>query len=217
MEDCYFCGQIEGRRERDLIAQMLPGEQYIRRVMMETSSFAVIPSLGPLTQGHALLCPKAHLRSVAALGEADWAEFRAAKQGLRQVLADLHGCPVLLFEHGMSAHGSRIPCTVDHAHLHFVPLHGVPNLASVPLVRWQVFDGSRAELLHLAGGDEYLFVETPDGVARIATQGRLGFESQLMRKVIAEYIGEAARWSWRERPDPAAAHASWMRFTAATS
>jgi diadenosine tetraphosphate (Ap4A) HIT family hydrolase len=68
--DCYFCGQIKGQPERDLIAQMLPESKYVRRVMLESDAFAAIPSLGPLTDGHALLCPKWHVRSFAALGPA---------------------------------------------------------------------------------------------------------------------------------------------------
>lgn len=212
LRDCYFCGQIKGRPERDLIAQMLPGSKYVRRVMMESDAFAVIPSLGQLTDGHALLCPKWHVRSFAALGPDLHVEYDAMKRRLQQALKALYGDTVLLFEHGMAATGRRIPCSVDHAHLHFVPLPAEVAATLVPVLRWRRFDGSIAMLSSLAGGDEYLQLETADGICRIATQGAEGFESQLMRRVIAARAGSEGEWNWRDLPKPDAAHATWQHF-----
>ncbi|MBI4001733.1 MAG: HIT domain-containing protein [Nitrospira defluvii] len=213
LQDCYLCGQIKGQPDRDLIAQMLPGSKYVRRVMLESDAFAVIPSLGPLTDGHALLCPKLHVRSFATLSPDLYAEYDAMKRRLRQDLNELYSSTMLLFEHGMAAAGHRIPCSVDHAHLHFVPLHALAEAALVPSLPWRKFDGSIAALSSLVGGDEYLQVETSDGVCRIATKGTKGFESQFMRKMIAARARSKVGWNWRDLPNPDAAHATWQRFT----
>ena len=55
--ECCLCNQIAGEEANDLIARLLQGEPYVRRVMLESRSFAAIPSLGPLVSGHTLLCP----------------------------------------------------------------------------------------------------------------------------------------------------------------
>src|SRR5262249_53890749 len=135
-QHCYFCGQIDGRPDRDLIAQLLPGEKYIRRVMLESSTFSVIPSLGPLTDGHVLLCAKNHVRSFAALNPELDAEYEMMKRKLKQVLKELYGGSTLVFEHGMASSGRRVPCTVDHAHMHFVPLVGISERSLIPSLPW---------------------------------------------------------------------------------
>src|ERR1044072_5888314 len=56
--ECCLCSQVAGEKSNDLIARLLQGEPYVRRVMLESGSFAAIPSLGPLARGHTLLCPK---------------------------------------------------------------------------------------------------------------------------------------------------------------
>lgn len=205
--ECYFCGQIAGNAGRDLIAQLLPDAAYIRRVMLETPSFAAIPSLGPLTDGHTLLCPKAHVRSLAALpGRLD-AEYQDLADRLHEVLTGLYGAAALRFEHGMASDGHRVPCTVDHAHLHFVPLHGIPAAALVPDLPWRRYDGSLRGLRPLAGPHEYLSLTMPGGVHLVATGAAGTFESQFMRKVVAAHA--AAAWNWREHPRPETAHSTW--------
>src|SRR5580658_4727623 len=213
---CYFCGQIAGRPDCDLIAQMLPGEKYVRRVLCESESFAVIPSLGPLAEGHVLLCTREHLRSFAGLDPDCHSEYQAIKVRLRHELEAVYGKATLVFEHGMAIEGDRVPCTVDHAHMHFLPLGQTLSSGFIPSIDWRVFDGSFTEANRITAGREYLLVETADGISRIAPSGAAGFESQFLRKAITAYAGLARKWNWREAPDPRAAHLAWERFTMQT-
>jgi ATP adenylyltransferase len=210
--ECCVCSQIEGRPANDLIARMLPDQAYARRVMLESPSFAVIPSLGPLTSGHSLLCPKPHLKSFAELDGGLHAEYRQMKSTLRSALSGKYSAEVCLFEHGMARHGNRVLCTVDHAHLHFVPLPCGFDGALTADPGWIEFDGSIDMLRHLSAGEEYVYVETPDGVSRLLTSDHGPFASQHMRKSIAERLGRGACWNWREAPDPQAADEAWRRF-----
>ena len=120
--DCCLCSQIEGHADGDLIARLLGMKPYVRRVMAESASFAVLPSLGPLTPGHALLCPRSHVRSMTALPPGGDGEYRRLKAEMWQRLAELYDAPIHVFEHGVAASGERTLCTVDHAHVHLVPV-----------------------------------------------------------------------------------------------
>lgn len=205
MNDCCLCSQIAGRAEHDLIARLLPGQLYRRRVMFESGAFAAVPSLGPLAPGHALLCPKAHVRSFAALDAAEWL---AARDAFRAALAQRFGAEVHLFEHGMAPGGDRIVCTVDHAHLHFLPL---PSGFDAGVGSWPECDP--AELAARTNGREYVYYEAPGGTARllVAEEGQ-PIESQYMRKLVAAGLGRAAHWNWRTDPDARAADRTWRRF-----
>ena len=206
IHDCCLCSQISGQPDNDLIARMLPGEPYVRRIMLESSAFAVLPDLGPLVPGHSLLCTKTHTRSFAHLDDALHDEFASMKRTLRASLQELYGGEVHVFEHGMAGEGNRVLCTVDHAHMHFLPMRAM-DLD----VEGVVFDGSLAELRRISGGNEYVLYESPGGEARVRVEN--GIESQYMRRIVANAIGRE-EWNWRELANARAADAAWRRFTA---
>jgi len=69
---CYLCGQIAGDPRSDLIAHFLPGIPYIRRVILDTSDFAVLPSLGPLTDGQLVPTKKSIWSPLSAFRGVIW-------------------------------------------------------------------------------------------------------------------------------------------------
>ncbi len=207
ISECCLCSQIEGRRENDLIARLLPDQPYQRRVLLESASFAVIPDVGALVPGYSLLCPRAHVRSFASLDSRLDAEYETMKADLRSTLRARYGNDVVIFEHGMAASGDRIVCTVDHAHMHFVPL---PDTFDTSVFEGEPIEGSLASLRRSTGGGEYIFCETADGVAHLLRDREL--ESQHMRKLIARGLGNADEWNWREVPNPRSADATWRSF-----
>jgi diadenosine tetraphosphate (Ap4A) HIT family hydrolase len=211
---CCICGQISGHPARDLIAAKLPGQPYARRVLLESESFAAIPSLGPLAPGHSLLCPKGHARSFAGLASDLDDELRVVKEELCGVLGRIYGPDIHIFEHGMAALGSRVLCTVEHAHLHVIPL-ATGAATRIPLRgAWADIESSPQALREQAGQGEYVRYEAPDGRTSILRPAAAaGVESQHMRKVFARSLGRPAEWDWRARPDAALADASWRQFS----
>ncbi len=212
--ECCLCSQIAGEPTNDLIARMLPNQPYVRRVMLETLSFAVLPSLGPLVSGHSLVCPKSHIRSFAHLDSRGYDEFQKLKRSLRLALQRLYKASVHLFEHGMATTGDRILCTVDHAHMHFVPLPQSVHPDAVEHIGWTKFDGSLDGLRQLSGGGEYIFYESPDGDSRLLVPEDGQIESQYMRKLLANSLSRPERWNWRDDPDAPAADETWRSFVA---
>lgn len=207
---CYLCGQIHGASTRDLIASMLPDEPYARRVLLETPSFAVIPSLGPLVDGHVLLCPRSHFRSFAEIPRELHAEHDAVKATVRSLLREVYGRDVHVFEHGTGRASDRTLCTVDHAHTHLVPLPDTAIRHTLSLNEWVPFDGTLGTLASLTSGHEYVAYEEPDGTARVRVAIG-GVESQYMRRVVARCLGKVDDWNWRVAPDARAADATWRR------
>jgi diadenosine tetraphosphate (Ap4A) HIT family hydrolase len=210
--ECCLCSQIVGEESNDLIARMLHGERYVRRVMLESGSFAAIPSLGPLASGHTLLCPKMHVRSFAQLEPGLHDEYQVVKKELRRALSYRYDYSIHLFEHGMAATGDRIMCTTDHAHMHFVPLPCSCNVDSIEQLPWTEFDGSLRELMQLSQGREYILYEPPDEICRLLIAMERNFESQYMRKLLARSLGRIEHWNWRDNPDPRSADETWRSF-----
>ena len=98
--------------------------------------------LGPLVPGHWLLYPKEHQRSFADLGADLFDEFSTVKTTVTIELKHRYGLDVHVFEHGMADTGGRCVFTVDHAHLHFLPLGSVVEIGD----GWRMFDGSLTSL-----------------------------------------------------------------------
>ena len=198
---CYICGQIEGDLGQDLIAAMLPAEPYRRRVIMENDWFAVIPSLGALTPGHVLLCPRSHARCFAEIAwdEAKVRMYRAIRTKLIEQLELCYGGAVHVFEHGMATNSEHVPCTVDHAHLHFLPVQRGEH--TFDSEAWEATDPAIETLGNHTRGLEYLFHEDPSGVARLRTGPPGSFGSQLLRRQFASILDCGERWNWRDNPN----------------
>ncbi len=194
--DCCICGQIEGDPTRDLLHRARGERTYERWIPYETDRFAVIPSIGALVPGHVLLCPRRHLRSSALLDELETAELLLAEAWLEGILLKEFGGPVQLFEHGNSATGTHVGCSVEHAHLHFVP--SAPDLW--PTIRrelpWTRLD---QPLTRYVGGREYIRYRRGDGAWFVYALDRDGeLPSQLLRRCFARALGIEAEWNWRE-------------------
>ncbi len=212
VSQCCLCSQIAGDRENDLIATLLGAEPYVRRIAFESIHFAALPSLGPLTEGHFLLCTKAHYKSFACIPTTLDKEFLETKRNLSAVLLSEFGPPVHIFEHGAPRQGPKVLCTVDHAHLHLVPAAvDVWPLLQAAGIDWRALGATRGDLRNRVADREYLYYESPEGRAVVATSKGEGFESQLLRRVFARALGKSHDWDWRSDPRPANADAAFER------
>ena len=118
-----------------------------------------------------------------------------------------------MFEHGSATDSGHVLCTVEHAHLHLLPLPISTELDLGP--GWLAFDGSLKSLRELCDGDEYVLYRAPDGQAFVMLSRHRTVASQHMRRAVATALGHADRWNWREMPNAAAADRAWRRYRAA--
>ena len=102
MSECPFCKLEESRI-----------------VTSSTTAFAIRDSL-PLTEGHTLIIPRIHVKSLYDLSDEDQdAAWRLVSQ-VRQKLKGEFG--VHFFNIGTND-GSEAGQTIEHAHIHVIPRH----------------------------------------------------------------------------------------------
>lgn len=190
MCSCHLCSEL--RTE-------LPAEQW-NRPLLESDHFVVLPSLGALVEGWLLLLPREHYLSYGALPEELLPELQAMTHRVSSLVDSNYG-PVSIFEHGPARPNCAVGCSVDHAHLHFVPLHfdlkeATNQVASTEMV-WGPANIRDCRTAHV-GGQDYIYIEQPVGQGIIAKGGSFG--SQLIRRAIANRLGMANEFDWRENP-----------------
>src|ERR1700721_2859884 len=94
---------------------------FYNKSLFETEHFKVIPSLGSLVEGWVMIVPKEFYISFGAIANsAIYNELDDLIQNLGQVIKMEFG-DFVIFEHGPVVRKSLIGCSVDYAHLHFVP------------------------------------------------------------------------------------------------
>jgi ATP adenylyltransferase len=167
----------------------------------ESSNFVALPSLGSLVEGWLLLVPREHYISMGALPVGLVPEMEEMKTQLGEQVRSGFG-EVCVFEHGPAFASRKVGCSVDHAHLHIVPLTFDIEEAARPFMphdsEWSRASWNECREAHLAGRD-YLYFEQPLGLGCISTHSDFG--SQVFRKAIASQIGRPDDYNWREFPE----------------
>jgi len=174
--------------------------EFWNKPLFETANFAVIPSLGSLVPGWLMVVPRTHVICAGALSLDLVHEMQQLSS---QVVAHLERSfgQVCIFEHGPSTWRKSTGCSVDHAHLHIVPVGFDLAAAAQPFMPsnsdWQYGDWGSCREAYLQGLD-YLYIEQPVGLGRISTNTE--FPSQVFRKAIAQQLGIIEQFSWRDFP-----------------
>jgi len=108
-ENCHF---------RNLLSGALPCV-----LLEESPSCAAVLEPAPLTAGHTLVFPKRCVDGLFDLDENELAELMRFCRRIAQSLKHSIPCEKI----GLSVYGLK----VRHAHLHLIPLHGVPGEMSL--------------------------------------------------------------------------------------
>lgn len=166
------------------------------RPIFESQNFVAIPSLGSLVEGWLLVVPRQHFISIGALTTDLREEFTTFKLDVTARMSSAYG-DICAFEHGPGAPHRDVGCGVDHAHVHLVPLcFDLMDAATacLPGVAWETASWSACNRA-AAEGLDYLFIEQPARVGRIAVAQQFG--SQVLRRAIALRIGRPDQFNWR--------------------
>jgi len=114
---CVFCEVLE-----EPTSPAMPPHSY-NTLLTSSDHFVVLPALGPLVKGHVLVVSRAHMPSLASLGEQAISEFQEVVAAVRARYGTL-GMDMLEAEHGSTANrrggGCRL-CCVWSAHGRLTP------------------------------------------------------------------------------------------------
>ena len=180
------------------------------RICFRSDRSVIMPSLGPLADGHLLLMPISHSTGLAFVDASGGGPVLSEIEAMTEFCRTQLGEPVL-FEHGALSGAAAGGCGVTHAHLHAVPAskgavpHGPPSL---PGISWT--EVQRTSWLHVARtvalkSGSYLYYRDQCSCNYVA--GVRTLPSQTMRRYIATCIGEPA-WDWRAEPKTSAVQKS---------
>lgn len=168
-------------------------------VLASRRGIRVTPTLGSLVPGWVLIIPTEHVLCGAHLSN-------QRREYLNQILTEVVTTTIRLygsatvFEHGPISAASPVGCTVDHVHIHVVPLaFDLVKIAKHTLMgkgfEWKRYD-SWTRVWDNQGSADYAAVSALDGVW--VTDGHIG--SQFFRRIIAAQLKSSVDYDWRRAP-----------------
>ena len=162
-------------------------------VLRSNAHFICIPALGALVPGYVILASKRHVTSITNL-------FDTEILSLKQLIRDLVAVPTyqegyILFEHGTPNASGGGAC-IHHYHLHLVPKHnftlsGIEDRLPMDTRRVLLPGVTAIHLQALSTG--YLLLS--DGTTTVVHFSD-EIPTQLIRRIIAEYLGIEDQWNW---------------------
>lgn len=168
------------------------GEPFLyNRKLLETPSFVVLPSLGPLFPGHVMVVSKEHVHSLAAMGDAVLREYDDLSRRLREGPFFAGSIP-LEAEHGSTSDEKAGACVV-HTHVHWIPGVGsrFDELRELlpPMIAESLTDV-------VESGTPYIFLRAGHREGVFAARG---LPSQTVRRLLCEILDRGDS-DWTQSP-----------------
>lgn len=209
--DCTFCAELNKFYDKSNYSR-LSGQYDNGRILWKNDNFALIPSLGPLVEGHLLLIPIIHSLSFADLSKNMLLKVVEIVSCITGFFREFNQ-DIIFFEHGALVgqasmdEARRIKarsglCT-DHAHLHILP--GITVNAVLSRIEQIALHSGKREILDLSILPEVVDNNSPYiliGGSTIQLMTLYGVDeipSQFMRQLIASIIG-VKEWNWCKEP-----------------
>jgi len=193
-QECPLCLELESPGET--ILGMLDGG--LGRVLASSGGWALLPSLGALSEHHLMLMPLCHYRSISqAWDNLDNAAFTDILSAVQETFGNDDS---LIFEHGEPEAGPlRSGACIDHAHLHIIPGWGHLIDGVARQVPFETTHSSLQEAMEKASRSGYhLAGRIGRNGAEIYLRPTFGpTPSQFLRRVVADAAGSSRLWDWR--------------------
>jgi diadenosine tetraphosphate (Ap4A) HIT family hydrolase len=194
-------------------AEMTKSSGLNSRIVDESESFFVIPSVAPLVEGHLLIVPKRHITSLAQLPLAEKDELTTLTTNVCDRVRDLWSASVF-FEHGIGR-GKAGGCGVQHAHMHVVPASTSAQSHFFESLERQLNGMSEPGTLgdalrHLGLDNSYLLVGT--SIAKVRFYASETIPSQFVRQLLVGPLSSKAS-DWRVLSGWKEFAATYVRFS----
>jgi hypothetical protein len=204
---CSICDELCAASDTRFTKAL--GNSKIRNAIFSVSErFAIIPSLGALSNGHSLLVTRDHTTTVCGgVDSTSRTQFQGHLQSFMKELAkcDDTDFELLCFEHGdPRAELDQPLCSTVHGHLHLLPL----QTSFVDSV-YESLEGLAIPDIESPSSQEtiskfspYLLVFRMNricGVRDVLIKDAAGLPSQYMRQLVARVLN-LNEWDWRAQP-----------------
>lgn len=193
VENCGICLEISGKGNNEF------GDTYCEliksggNVVLESTSFLVIPSFGPLNYSHVMLVPKRHANSFAQLSDLEINEGFQILDLIKSHILKKTGEKLVFFESGAGTTTSHSGGCIVHAHIHCVvdsKIFDERLRSEIKLEPVKTGDYSRASID--AGYVWYLDAQDNSYICNNPM-----LPSQFLRYIYAESCGSSSTWNWR--------------------
>lgn len=192
--NCEYCSEFQGGKSNTF--NELYGSVISHRILLESQSFKVIPTIGQLFDNSLLIVPVRHVETLSDLTNNELNELMALYRKVKVALS-AKGF-VVAFEHGAHAETGG-GCGIYHAHLHVVPLPKEVNLLGFFKHKYRTSTELDVVLRTLKGSREYLVaVNQNDQVGFLDLTDLSGaYASQYFRRALNEEFHLDAPWDWK--------------------
>jgi diadenosine tetraphosphate (Ap4A) HIT family hydrolase len=190
--NCFLCGETLDKT----------------REVLSIDGFRILTDIAPLTEGHLLIAPPCHIRSLSKLTKDQLTIVVFLKNLCKIIIKEIYKKNIIFLEHGMSSNCSVSACGIEHAHLHVVPVESneiifgisytqfliknIPNLSqpSISILK------DYADILCVHSSQKYLFTEDVNGKKTILLSDS-HFPSQILRKYLCCHLEMELEYDWQ--------------------
>ncbi|MBR4082862.1 MAG: HIT domain-containing protein [Lachnospiraceae bacterium] len=198
-EQCSICNEFNKKKIDDLYSlqmkEIYEACNVKSRILYEDELFWVIPSLGPVSECHLLILPKAHTYSFALLSEEQLIKAERLIKRICNIVNKVYGSSVV-FEHGTLNEKMHSSASCNHAHMHVVSCDKsiIPFLEKDGLQLRRV--GKLSELKEqLKRGAPYFYYS--DNTLDSFIMDDTIQESQYMRILMANVLQAPEKGNWK--------------------
>jgi len=199
MKKCRFCFPLDKKNQSLVLGQL--------------ENFYLLSSIGPIIEGHLLICSKKHYSSSADLPVKLLPEFIKLKNKVKEVFEKNYG-GYTFFEHGKTK-----SCQIkeDDAHCLHAHLHGLPTSKdALPFLVKELgqpieIDSPR-EIKKILQDSPYLFYETKMG--QFLWKAPKDLRKQFFRFVLVEKVKISESRDWKIDPNWQGARNTYQRLSA---
>lgn len=191
---CVLCDEVSGDHA---LSSLLPAPACAKKVALDGGYFLLLPDISPLIPGHHLLITRDHICSFAEVPRSRQKSFTVAKEEAIRIITHKFGSPVL-FEHGTGTGAAAIGSCVQHAHIHLLPVQGIPAITEAMEEFGEVLDcsSSDAPISFPTAAEDYFFYQNREGRGFIVVRPSPPVPQQFIRREIGNYLG-LWNWNWK--------------------
>lgn len=194
--ECRLCREINNK---NIILNLKLGIS--NTVLAKNGDWLVLPALGSVVPGYIMIVNVNHsYHSIACCPDAQLQKLEETICLCKKSLKKIYHSNCILFEHGVLTETMIGSNSVDHVHLHILPIELDLYNTFCHEETQQFYGFDELKRIALKNNIAYLFYENQYG-KRFYIKDKNGiFPSQFFRRQVAMAVGKSEEWNWRIFP-----------------